>query len=234
MTEFTIRHDFDVELVDAAGSDEVICRAARVSTLGAASMEITESGGLINFLMKNRHGSPFEHAMLMFRISGPIAMWREFMRHRVGISYNEQSARYMELEPVFYIPPRGRNLVQVGKPGAYEFVPGSEEQYDALVEDLTESYKMAWSAYKMQLMAGTAKEVARFCLPVAIYSTAYVTINPRSLMHFLSLRTKSDIATFKSFPQWEINQVANDMEGHFEKCFPLTYNAFNEAGRVSP
>lgn len=234
MVHITLRNDFDVALVDSMGNDEMICKAARVSTLGAASIDTTESAGLINFLMKNRHGSPFEHASMIFRIGGPIAMWREFMRHRIGISYNEQSARYMELGPVFYIPPRERNLVQVGKPGAYEFVPGSDDQWKLMRDSLTASYEVAWVSYQKMLDAGVAKEVARFCLPVAIYSTAYVTMNPRSLMHFLSLRTKSDIATFKSFPQWEINQVANQMEAYFEENFPLTYNAFNEAGRVSP
>src|ERR1700741_1099473 len=125
-----LRSDFDVDLVEFAGSDELICKAARVSTLGAASIDSAESAGLINFLMKNRHGTPFEHSMMMFRISGPIAMWREYMRHRIGFSYNEQSGRYMELDPVFYIPPKHRNLVQTGKPGHYIFVPGTDQQYE--------------------------------------------------------------------------------------------------------
>lgn len=229
-----IRSDFDVDLLEHAGSDEFICKAARVSTLGAASIDSSESAGLLNFLMKNRHGSPFEHGMMSFRIGGPIAMWREFMRHRIGFSYNEQSARYMELDPVFYIPPAHRNLVQVGKPGHYEFVPGDPDQYEMMYHRLATSYGVAWEAYQSQLKIGIAKEVARFALPVAIYSTAYVTCNPRSLMSFLSLRTKDEHAVFPSFPQWEISQVADRMEALFEREFPLTWNAFHANGRVSP
>lgn len=234
MNDITVRCDFDVEMVECAGSDELICRAARVSTLGAASIETSESSHLIKFLMKNRHGSPFEHALLMFRITAPIVVWREFMRHRVGVSYNEQSGRYMELAPVFYIPPPERNTDQIGKPGNYEFVPGTRDQHFLMMNSLTESYKVAWISYKKMLDEGIAKEVARFCLPVAIYSTAYVSMNPRSLMHFLSLRTSRENATYPSFPQWEINQVGNQMEEIFAIMFPLTYKAFNDCGRVSP
>lgn len=232
--DIKIRSDFDVDLVDCAGSDEFICRAARVSTLGAESLKTEESFGLIRFLLSNRHGSPFEHGLLSFRITAPIVVWREFMRHRIGFSYNEQSGRYMELDGVFYIPPPERALVQIGKPGHYEFVPGSEDQQGFMCDMLTEAYQAAWDAYQSQLKMGIAKEVARLSLPVATYSTAYVTCNPRSLMNFLSLRTKSERSMFKSYPQWEIEQVAGQMEGYFAELFPLTYQAFLGAGRVSP
>lgn len=230
----TFRSDFDVELVEFAGSDELICKAARVSTLGAASIASSESFGLINFLMKNRHGSPFEHSFMMLRISTIIGVWREFMRHRIGISYNEQSGRYMELDGTFYIPPASRALIQVGKPGHYTFVPGTPEQYDQMYQALECSYIVSWEAYQTQLKAGVAKEVARFCLPVGIYSSAYVSMNPRSIMSFLSLRTKHEDSMFPSYPQWEINQVANQIETLFADKFPLTHRAFCENGRVSP
>lgn len=229
-----VRSDFDVELVEFAGSDELICKAARVSTLGAASIDSSESFGLINFLMKNRHGSPFEHGMMMFRITAPIFVWREFMRHRIGFSYNEESGRYKELEPTFYIPPKSRNLIQVGKAGAYEFIPGTPEQYQIVEDALATSYMIAWDSYQTQLKSGIAKEVARMCLPVATYSSAYVSCNPRSLMSFLSLRTKSLDSLFPSFPQWEISQVARQMEDIFREKFPSTQMAFHQAGRVSP
>lgn len=228
------RSDFDVELIQVAGDDEFICKAARVSTLGAASIETEESAGLINFLMKNRHGSPFEHGMSTFRITAPIFVWREFMRHRIGFSYNEESGRYKELDGVFYIPPPGRHLVQVGKPGAYEFVAGTDEDYSFMTSMLKSSYFWAWDSYQQQLKAGIAKEVARMCLPVATYSSAYVTCNPRSIMAFLSLRTNVPSSAYPSKPQWEINQVANDMESYFMAHFPLTHDAFCKNGRVSP
>ena len=229
-----IRSDFDVELVESAGYDGLICKAARVSTLASASIDTTESTGLINFLMKNRHGSPFEHGMMMFRISAPIFVWREFMRHRIGFSYNEQSGRYMEMESVFYVPPKTRPLVQQGKPGHYEFVPGTQEQWEVVCAQQELSYMKAWDTYKLQLDLGIAKEVARMCLPVGIYSTAYVTCNPRSMMSFLSLRTKDEDSTFPSYPQWEINQVANAMEAHFANTYPITHQCFHNNGRVSP
>ncbi len=230
----TLKSDFNVDLVESAGSDALICRAARVSTLGADSIDSAESKGLLNFLMKNRHGSPFEHGFMTFRIGAPIFVWREFMRHRIGFSYNEQSGRYMELDGVFYIPPVSRNLIQVGKPGAYEFKAGSPDQYGLVHDRLTRSYADAWEHYQTLLTHGVAKEIARVCLPVATYSTAYVTCNPRSLMSFLSLRTKSVISKFPSYPQWEINQVANRMEEYFEELYPDTYNCFNVNGRVAP
>lgn len=230
----TLRSDFQVDLIEHAGSDQLICRAARVSTLGADSLATGESMGLINFLMKNRHGSPFEHGYICMRIQAPIVVWREFMRHRIGFSYNEQSGRYMELAPEFYIPPPERDLVQIGKPGHYEFVPGTPSQYSLMCERLRDSYTTAWGNYRANLDDGIAKEVARMCLPVAVYSTAYVSCNPRSIMSFLSLRTKHEGSTFPSFPQWEINQVADKIEDIFASYFPHTHEAFNNNGRVSP
>ena len=229
------RSDFDVELVESCGSDELIAMAARVSTTG--SDYTSASGGvgpLIHFLMKNRHGSPFEHGTIIFRISAPIFVWREFMRHRIGVSYNEQSGRYMEMEPVFYLPMLERPLVQTGKAGAYIFEEGTQEQWMAAKENLKMAYNYAWESYQLLLEQGIAREVARMGLPLAIYSSAYVTMNPRSLMHFLSLRTISPDSTFPSFPQWEIAQVGDRMERIFEMLFPYTRNSFNHFGRVCP
>lgn len=232
--QIEISSSMSVKLVELAGSDQRICQAARVSTVGADSAGTDESKGLINFLLSNRHGSPFEHGMLTFRISAPIFVWREFMRHRIGFSYNEESGRYKKLEPKFYVPGISRPLVQVGKTGAYSFVAGTEQQYEETLSDLGIAYCTAWESYSNMLENGVAKEIARACLPVATYSTAYVTCNPRSLMSFLSLRTKREDSRFPSYPQVEIEMVANAMEAIFEGEFPLTYEAFNEAGRVSP
>ncbi len=234
MSEIQLKSDFDVQLVQAAGSDEMICWAARVSTQGADSFGTEESEGLIKFLMNNRHGSPFEHGLMSFRITAPIFVWREYMRHRIGFSYNEQSGRYMEMGPVFYIPPRNRPLVQVGKPGHYTFVPGTEEDYDFLEIEDTINFQQAWASYQRKLKRGIAKEVARNNLPVAIYSSAYVSCNPRSIMSFLSLRTKHEDSKFPSYPQWEINQVADLMEETFKTLYSITHSAFHANGRVSP
>lgn len=228
------RSDFDVTLIDTMGNDHRICQAARVSTEGADSYDTNESQGLINFLVKNRHGSPFEHGAFTWLITCPIFVWREFMRHRIGISYNEESGRYKQLQPVFYIPPRERPLQQIGKTGAYEFVEGTDKQYEAMSREHRSTSKWAYETYEMLLERDIAKEVARMTLPLNIYSSAYVTMNPRSLMHFLSLRTKSDSSLFKSFPQWEINQVANLLEADFERTFTGVHWAFINNGRVAP
>lgn len=230
----TLRGTFEVELGQYVGSDQFICQAARVSTLGADAYDTDESAGLLNFLMKNRHGSPFEHGLMTFRISAPIFVWREFMRHRIGFSYNEQSGRYMTLLPIFYIPTPDRPLLQVGKAGAYSFIEGSEDQYDLVIEASTKAYTAAWVSYVEMIQAGIANEAARAVLPVATYSSAYVTCNPRSMMSFLSLRTKEEASMFPSYPQWEINRVADQMEAIFANLFPLTHEAFNKNGRVSP
>lgn len=230
----SMRGTFDVELHGYAGSDEVVCQAARVSTLGADSLESLESQGLINFLTKNRHGSPFEHGLMTFRITAPIMVWREFMRHRVGFSYNEQSGRYMTMLPIFYVPTPDRPLIQKGKAGAYDFIAGSEAQYELVVNAHAEVYQNAWNNYQKMLQAGIAKEVARNVLPLATYSSAYVSCNPRSMMHFLSLRTKHEDSVFPSYPQWEINWVADQMEVIFKELWPMTHAAFVRNGRVAP
>lgn len=225
--------EITVDLVDSMGSDLSIVRAARVSTVGADAQESTENAGLINYLLRDRHGSPFEHATLTFRVTAPIFVWREHHRHRIA-SYNEESGRYKQLDPVFYVPNSERNLVQQGKPGAYEFVPGTLGQ-QSLVEDLLiEANVLAYKNYEVLLDQGIAREVARMCLPVNIFSTCYVTMNIRALMNFLSLRTKDANSTFPSFPQREIEMVAEQYEEHFARIFPTTHSAFTRNGRVAP
>lgn len=234
MTDVVFRSNMTVELVDHMGDDSSILKAMMVSTKGEEAKDAEAHQGRINFLMKNRHGTPFEHGAMTFYMEMPIFVFREFHRHRIGWSYNEMSGRYRELPPTFYVPDRNRNLVQVGKPGAYEFVPGNEAQYDWALADIKASCSASYVKYKNMLDDGIAKEVARVVLPVGIYSAQFATCNPRSLMAFLSLRTKADYATFPSFPQREIEMVAEQMETLFEQKFPMTWRAFCENGRVAP
>ena len=166
-------------------------------------------------------------------MQAPIFVFREFMRHRIA-SYNEESGRYRELRPVFYVPAPERNLVQQGKPGAYEFVPGTPEQHKIVDREVRAVCEEAFASYQRMLDAGVAREVARIVLPLTIYSSMYVTVNARSLMNFLSLRTKHEGSTFPSFPQREIEMAAEQMEQHFERLMPITHAAFNTNGRVSP
>ena len=232
------RDDVTVELVKANASDSDVVWAARVSTAGENSLDDvdadpTRSAGLINYLARERHGSPFEHTSMTFFISAPIFVFREFMRHRIA-SYNEESGRYRELRPNFYIPSKERKLVQIGKAGSYTFVDGSDEQYAITVNAIKESCILAYENYKKMLDAGVAREVARAVLPVGLYSTMYVTMNARALMNFLSLRTSHEGSHFPSYPQREIEMVAEKMEQYFATLMPITHEAFQKSGRVAP
>jgi thymidylate synthase (FAD) len=117
---------------------------------------------------------------------------------------------------------------------AYQFEEGDAEQYDLVRDALLSAYTESWTAYEFMLSEGIAKELAAFSLNTGIYSTAHVSMNPRSIMHFLSLRVKSEESRFPSNPQWEINQVADKMEVYFAKQWPLTHEAFVKHGRVAP
>ncbi|MGW7434688.1 FAD-dependent thymidylate synthase [Streptomyces sp. NPDC054849] len=215
--------------------DYDVVQAARVSTKGADAIDSEgATKGLINFLMRDRHGSPFEHNSMTFYVEAPIFVAREWFRHRAGWSYNEESARYKELAPVFYIPAGDRNLVQEGKPGAYRFTPGTFAQSVVAQAEAAESYRKAWNAYQSQLTSGIAREVARNVLPVGIYTSFIATCNARSLMHFLSLRTQRESAKVPSFPLREIEMVAEKLEAHFARTMPVTHAAFEKHGRVAP
>lgn len=235
----SFRSEVTVELVKHSAADSDVLWAARVSTAGEQSLEELRkdperSKGLINYLMRDRHGSPFEHNSMTFFISAPIFVFREFMRHRVGWSYNEESGRYRQLEPVFYVPGESRKLVQQGRPGKYEFVEGTPEQYKLTSGVMEDSYRRAYEAYEEMLAAGVAREVARAVLPVGLFSSMYATCNARSLMHFLGLRTQHEQAKVPSFPQREIEMVGERMEAHWARLMPLTYGAFNANGRIAP
>ncbi|WP_327234191.1 FAD-dependent thymidylate synthase [Streptomyces sp. NBC_01317] len=238
-TKPSFRSDVTVELVKHTAGDSDVLWAARVSTAGEQSLEELSkdperSKGLINYLMRDRHGSPFEHNSMTFFVSAPIFVFREFMRHRVGWSYNEESGRYRELQPVFYVPGADRKLVQEGRPGKYVFVDGTREQQHLTGRVMEDSYLRAYEAYQEMLAAGVAREVARAVLPVGLFSSMYATCNARSLMHFLGLRTQHEQARTPSFPQREIEMVGERMEAHWAALMPLTHAAFNANGRVAP
>lgn len=252
------RDDVIVEYRNRMGSDDEILEAARVSTKGvnAAYNERTDrivariragedsdtvfaeeekrDKGLINFLMRDRHGSPFEHCVLKVYVKAPIFVFREWQRHRIA-SYNEMSGRYTELFPEFYVPAKDRPIRQVGKPGAYSFEPGTLAQIALSRVEAERQAVSAWESYQRQLEAGIAKEIARIVLPVSTYSQMYCTMNLRALMNFLSLRTKTkENSKVPSFPQHEISLGADKLEALFKEHFPWTHEAFEANGRVAP
>jgi thymidylate synthase (FAD) len=235
VADISIRSDVTVKLVNISANDAMVAKAARVSTIGKQSAaDDLPTEGLINFLMRDRHGSPFEHNSFTFLVEAPIFVAREHMRHRAGWSYNEESGRYKELEGVFYMPDKDRALLQVGKAGAYSFKAGSDAHFARMAANMLVVYDDAFGAYKDMLKAGIAREVARMVLPVGTFTSYYATCNARSLMHFLSLRTISEDAQYPSFPQREIEMVAERMEREFREAMPHTHDAFAKHGRVAP
>lgn len=237
----------DVKLVQQMGGDSMVVAAAKVATSGDECLKFTDGDanfGLINYLMKHRHGTPFEHSALTFFVHAPIFVWREWHRHRIGFSYNEESGRYKKLEPVFYVPSRGRPMfcVEGWKPGRPKFLAIHEtedpakasEKYERLIENLEHSYRIAYGHYEENLAMGFDPGLARDCLPVGIFSSCWVTCNPRSLMAFISLRTHEPTAKAVSYPLYEIEVAARACEAILAEGWPLTYKAFIENGRQAP
>ncbi|MFJ2244881.1 FAD-dependent thymidylate synthase [Streptomyces sp. NPDC087862] len=220
-----------VELIDSMGGDHSIARAARVSSGTTGTPE--KDRGLINMLMRDRHGSPFEAVTFQFRIECPIFVAREFFRHRIA-SYNEVSGRYAVMEPVFYTPSSSRPLKQIGKPGAYRFEGGTGTQERVTSAAHRDAARFAWSAYQDQLAHGIAREVARNVLPLSLYTSFCVTLNLRSLLNLLSLRWAHPDSTVPTFPLAEIEDVAVQMNRFAEAVAPDAMAAFDKNGRVAP
>ena len=224
-TVHVLDHGF-VRLDDAMADDLSVVNGARVS-FARRKEEMDESDeGLIRFLMRDRHGTPFEHNSFRFHIRCPIFVAREWMRHRVG-SFNEFSLRYARATDDFYLPAVEDVRSQVGKPGAYSFEPVSEEVAEATREKLQAVYEAAYLAYEQLVELGVARELARCALPVGAYTEFYWTINARSLMNFLSLRNAETA-------QREIRRYAEACERFLEDRMPITHAAFVANGRVAP
>lgn len=235
--------DITVKLIQSVGGDSMVCAAAKVSTSGEEAEKLVDADanfGLINYLMKHRHGTPFEHSSLTLFVHAPIFVWREWHRHRIGFSYNEESGRYKQLDPVFYLPPHDRPMFKVDdwKPGRPKFLPidgeVGEAAYGRLCANLKRAYEVAYDAYQQNLNLGIDPGLARDCLPVGIYSSCWVTCNPRSLMAFLSLRTHDEQAKCVSYPLHEIEVGARACEAIFKTGWPLTWKAWQENGRIAP
>lgn len=243
----------DVQLIDKMGTDRSVVRAARVSTGDVSDLTFKQmfdeteeafalreetrekkDAGLINYLMREKHGSPFEHNSMTFYVKAPIMVFREFQRHRVGFSYNEASGRYSKLNPTFWVPSQDRPLQNIGTSSRPEMAPLGVEAWEEGVALLTEGYENDWRIYEALLDLGWANEAARAKLPVGIYSEMYVTMNLRSALNFLSLRTHEPVANHVSRPQKEIEDVAREIERHVAQIFPVSYEKFNLHGRTAP
>lgn len=238
-------HGF-IELKKWSGDELDIANAARVSFANESEYEqefslkgegfdyprlslSKKDKGLINFLLRERHGTPFEQGMMAhWHIKCPLYVARQWFKHRIGCSYNEMSGRYTEYEPEFYIPDKTVIREQGGKPGAYAFEPLKDEAAKAsAVAIIKANGERCWKTYQGLLACGVAKEQARTVLPLNMYTEFRWTTNARSLMHFLSLRNESQA-------QYEIKKYAEAVEEEFRKALPTVHKAFVENGRITP
>jgi thymidylate synthase (FAD) len=218
-------HGF-VRLDDAMADDLSVVNGARVSFARRKTEMDEADGGLIRFLMRDRHGTPFEHNAFRFHVRCPLFVAREWFRHRIG-SFNEFSMRYAKAIDEFYVPEPEDVRSQVGKPGAYSFEPVSPELAETTREELRAVYDAAFAAYERLVEQGVARELARCVLPVGAYTEFYWTVNARALMNFVSLRAAETA-------QREIRRYADACERFLAEQMPVTYEAFVENGRVAP
>jgi thymidylate synthase (FAD) len=228
ITENTIPvldHGF-VRLDDAMASDLSVVNGARVSFARHKSEMDESDAGLIRFLMRDRHGTPFEHNAFRFHVRAPLFVAREWFRHRVG-SFNEFSMRYAKASDEFYVPEPDDVRSQVGKPGAYSFEPVEPELAESTREELRDVYDAAYATYTRLVEQGVARELARLVMPMGAYTEFYWTVNARSLMNFISLRAAETA-------QREIRRYADACERFFADKMPVTYSAFVDNGRVAP
>lgn len=215
-----------VRLDSAMADDLSVVKSARVSFAKDATELGTAEEGLIKFLMRERHGTPFEHNAFRFHIKCPVFVAREWFRHRIG-SFNEFSARYSEVPNEFHTPQRQDVRTQVGKPGSYTFEPVDDEIAGTTTSIIASQNEIAYQAYQAMLSMGVAKEVARMVLPTSMYTQFYWTVNARALMNFLSLRTDENA-------QFEIRMFADAVEEFFAEQMPLTCSAWRDFGKVCP
>lgn len=216
-----------IELTAYCADDLSVVNAARVSFNSQTDTMTEKDEGLIRFLMREKHGTPFEHNYLRFRVKAPIFVFREWHRHRVGHSYNEWSARYSRLAPEFYIPEVGTVVTQVGKPGNYSFEQLDEESATTYRKWLQDSCNLAYELYEKSMELGVARQQARAFVPVTMYSEMIWSCNARSLMHFLELRNNPNA-------QMEIREYAQVAELIFSDLMPVTAASFIENNRIAP
>jgi thymidylate synthase (FAD) len=226
--ENTIRvldHGF-VRLDDAMADDLSVVNGARVSFARRKTDLEASDEGLIGFLMRDRHGSPFEHNAFRFHVRCPIFVAREWFRHRIG-SFNEFSMRYAKATEDFYVPDADDVRSQVGKPGAYSFERVDPELAEETRAELEALYEQAYATYARLVEKGVARELARSVMPVGAYTQFYWTVNARALMNFISLRNSE-------FAQLEIRRYAEAVETFFAERMPVTHAAFVANDRKAP
>lgn len=211
-------HGF-VYLVDYMGDDLSIEEAARVS-YGPGTKKASSSTGLIRYLKRHDHTSPFEMVELKFHVKMPIFVARQWIRHRTA-SVNEISGRYSILNDEFYIPESDTIAYQssTNNQGRGDEADKEAKELYAVYADLVN--QISYSRYKRVLDKNIAKEIARIYLPTSLYTEFYWKINLHNLMHFLNLR-------MDSHAQFEIREYANALADIVKAGWPIAYSAFED------
>ena len=216
--------------LDAAMADDAsVVNAARVSFAKNAVLPNQMSDvdkGLINFLMREHHGTPFEHNSFRFHVKCPVFVAREWFRHRIG-SFNEFSARYSEVPNEFFVPEKEDMRTQVGKPGSYTFEQIGDPHASTALFIIENANDSAYKSYQSLLEMGVAKEQARVVLPVSMFTQFYWTVNARALMNFLTLRTHETA-------QLDIRKYADAVYKLAAEQMPVTFATWESNGRVTP
>lgn len=230
-----ITNKVSAKLVNYDATDFGVVEAMFASTnTEVEGMSEQQIAGRINYLMRERHGTPFEHNLFTFQIVAPIFVARQWMRHRVGWSYSELSGRYADMDLGIYMPDDPETWFYHGKPGKETVTSPLPLVMLSAKAAYLASIQHAWATYRSLLDMGVHREIARMVLPVGVMTTFQASCNARSLMHFLSLRHNSPDNAVPTFPQKEIDSLAQQLEHHFRQVMPHTWQAFVDNGRVAP
>ncbi len=216
--EFKVLDHGFIRLIDYMGSDEAIVQAARVS-YGKGTKKVSEDRGLIRYLMRHKHTTPFEMVEFKFHVKLPIFVARQWIRHR-SASVNEYSGRYSVMKEEFYVPqPEDvRYQSTVNKQGrSEEEVP--EELKQKLLDYLITSQKQSFESYMEFVDDGMARELARIALPLSLYTEWYWKIDLHNLFHFLRLR-------MDPHAQQEFREYAVIMGDMVKTVCPVAFEAF--------
>ncbi|RYG39361.1 FAD-dependent thymidylate synthase [bacterium] len=209
-----------VRMVDYMGGDQRIVQAARVS-YGSGTKSFRQDRGLIHYLLRNRHTSPFEQVVLTFHIKMPVFVARQWIRHRMA-RLNEISGRYSVMKDEFYIPEPSEIRPQSTDNKQARSDERFEEQIEKEAVDLFRAdQRIVYGNYQKLLDKGVAREVARINLPLSLYTEMYWQIDLHNLFHFLELR-------MDSHAQYEIRVYAEALAQCAKAVAPLAYEAFEE------
>lgn len=209
-----------VRLVDYLGGDERIVQSARVS-YGAGTKTVRQDRGLIHYLIRNWHTSPFEQVQLTFHCKMPVFVARQWVRHRTA-RLNEISGRYSVMKDEFYVPspehirPQSLNNKQGRSDDRY-----TAEEEQEIIGLFEEEQRQIYANYEKLLEKNVARELARNNLPLSMYTEWYWQIDLHNLFHFLRLR-------LDAHAQYEIRAYAEAMADCARAVAPLAYEAFEE------